>query len=34
MIRHSESPGVVLSFTSDEWQAFLAGTKTGEFDQT
>jgi Domain of unknown function (DUF397) len=28
--RHSSGP--VLSFTSDEWHAFLGGVRNGEFD--
>ncbi len=33
LIRHSRNPtGPVLSFTHSEWQAFLAGTRNGEFD--
>jgi hypothetical protein len=32
-IRHSqERSGTVLSFTHDEWQAFLAGARNGEFN--
>jgi Domain of unknown function (DUF397) len=32
-IRHSkDSPGSVLSFTSDAWLAFLDGVREGEFD--
>jgi hypothetical protein len=26
--------GAVLNFTPDEWQAFIAGVKAGEFDLT
>lgn len=25
-------PGAVLRFTADEWKAFLAGVRSGEFD--
>jgi hypothetical protein len=33
-IRNSKDPdGPVLRFTSGEWNAFLAGTLAGEFDQ-
>lgn len=33
LIRHSRDPaGPVLSFTHSEWQAFLSGTRNGEFD--
>jgi hypothetical protein len=32
-IRHSRDPsGAVLSFSHAEWQAFLAGARSGEFD--
>ena len=32
-VRHSKhTEGVVLRFTSDEWQAFLGGVRNGEFD--
>jgi hypothetical protein len=32
-VRHSKDPsGPVLRFTSAEWQAFLGGTRMGEFD--
>ena len=33
-IRDSKDPsGAVLTFTTDEWRAFVAGAKDGEFDQ-
>lgn len=32
LVRHSGNPDVVLSFTPDEWRAFIAGVKAGEFD--
>lgn len=33
LIRHSKDPaGPMLSFTSGEWGAFLAGVRRGEFD--
>jgi Domain of unknown function (DUF397) len=33
VVRHSKFPkGSVLVFTSEEWEAFVAGTKDGEFD--
>lgn len=33
LVRNSRDPeGPVLSFTSAEWVAFLAGAKAGEFD--
>ena len=33
MVRHSKDPdGFKLVFTEDEWKAFLAGAKAGEFD--
>jgi len=33
MLRDSKDPGgPVLHFTPDEWKAFLAGVKAGEFD--
>jgi hypothetical protein len=32
-VRNSrDSSGPVLSFTSDEWHAFLGGVRNGEFD--
>lgn len=32
-LRDSKDPsGPILTFTPEEWQAFLAGTKDGEFD--
>lgn len=32
-LRDSKDPdGPVLTFTADEWRAFLAGAKAGEFD--
>ena len=32
-VRNSrDSEGLVLRFTSDEWQAFLGGVRNGEFD--
>lgn len=32
-VRHSKQPdGPVLEYTREEWQAFLAGAKAGEFD--
>jgi len=31
-VRHSKNPdGGVLQFTSDEWKAFIAGARDGEF---
>ncbi|MGW0432017.1 DUF397 domain-containing protein [Micromonospora sp. NPDC003197] len=34
-VRDSKNPsGPVLAFTSTEWHAFIAGTKTGQFDLT
>ena len=32
LVRQSEHPEVVVSFTPDEWRAFIKGVKTGEFD--
>jgi hypothetical protein len=33
LVRHSKDPGgLELVFTEDEWKAFLAGAKAGEFD--
>lgn len=31
-LRHSEEPHRVLTFSSGEWEAFLAGLNDGEFD--
>ena len=34
-VRDSKNPtGAVLSFTPDEWSAFLDGARKGEFDQS
>jgi hypothetical protein len=33
LARHSKNPdGSVLEFTPDEWRAFIAAAKAGEFD--
>lgn len=32
LIRNSNDPDVVLSFTKDEWKAFVYGVEAGEFD--
>ena len=33
-VRHSKDPeGAVIFYTPDEWRAFLAGAKAGEFDE-
>jgi hypothetical protein len=33
LVRDSKDPaGPVLHFTADEWRAFLAGVRDGEFD--
>jgi hypothetical protein len=32
-LRHSQSPtGPILTFTEEEWAAFLGGVRSGEFD--
>lgn len=31
-VRHSRTPDAVLSFSADEWAAFLAGADQGEFN--
>jgi hypothetical protein len=31
-VRDSKDPDVVLTFTWDEWAAFIAGARDGEFD--
>ena len=31
-VRDSKNPGPVLRFTPDEWRAFIAGARNGEFD--
>nr|WP_250002499.1 DUF397 domain-containing protein [Actinoplanes sp. M2I2] len=31
LVRNSKNPDEVLSFTGDEWEAFLDGVKEGEF---
>jgi hypothetical protein len=34
LVRHSKHPeDAVLTFNSSEWAAFIAGARTGEFDQ-
>lgn len=34
-VRNSKSPeGGTVAFTADEWSAFVAGVKAGEFDPT
>jgi hypothetical protein len=33
LMRDPNNPETVLEFTRDEWTAFLAGVKNGEFDQ-
>ncbi len=32
LVRQSENPDTVISFTSDEWRAFIKSVKAGEFD--
>lgn len=32
LMRHNQEPGVVLTFTRREWDAFLQGVRAGEFD--
>ena len=32
LMRQSEHPDTVVSFASEEWRAFIAGVKAGEFD--
>lgn len=32
MLRHSMLPNTILTFTKDEWDAFIQGAKAGEFD--
>lgn len=31
-VRNTDDPAVTVYFTEDEWNAFIAGVKTGEFD--
>jgi hypothetical protein len=31
-VRNSQSPGTRITFTAEEWRAFLAGVKSNEFD--
>ncbi|WP_226370035.1 DUF397 domain-containing protein [Pseudonocardia oceani] len=31
-LRHSQQPSKVLTFSSDEWEAFASGVNGGEFD--
>ena len=32
LLRDSKNPDMILSYSHDEWDAFLAGVKAGEFD--
>ena len=32
LVRNSSEPDVVVSFTKDEWVAFMAGARSGQFD--
>lgn len=32
LVRDRDKPNVVLTFTRDEWTAFIGGVKDGEFD--
>lgn len=32
LVRNSNIPGEQIWFTPDEWEAFVAGVKNGEFD--
>jgi hypothetical protein len=32
LVRDSKSPNLALSFTPEEWRAFVLGVKAGEFD--
>jgi Domain of unknown function (DUF397) len=32
LVRDSKSPNLALSFTAEEWRAFVEGVKAGEFD--
>ena len=35
LMRHSQHPsGTVLSFSQSEWEAFLVGVRSGEFDDS
>lgn len=31
-IRQSENPKIIISVSKEEWSAFIAGVKNGEFD--
>lgn len=31
-VRDSKNPKVFMAFSTEEWQAFIAGAKDGEFD--
>ena len=31
-VRNSRNPGTQIAFSAEEWQAFLAGAKSNEFD--
>jgi hypothetical protein len=32
LVQDSKNPGVILTFTDEEWRDFVAGVKAGEFD--
>jgi hypothetical protein len=32
LVRDSKDPAAALRFTADEWAAFVAGVRAGEFD--
>jgi hypothetical protein len=32
LVRNSTAPGKVVAFTKEEWRAFLAGVRLGEFE--
>lgn len=31
-VRNSQNPGIQITFSAEEWRAFLAGAKSNEFD--
>lgn len=32
LVRNNQAPADIVSFTQDEWVAFIAGVRNGEFD--
>ena len=32
LVRNSTAPGEIVSFSKDEWKAFVSGVRIGEFE--